>query len=255
MLVRMQRLTFCLHSYALACGDSTCRCTLPRRTPPWPSCRTPLVSHRRLPLLGHTAQRPRHAASSFVSSWLGTDVCLFGLCVVCSSVRPSVRAELEQYDGILFGTGTRFGMIPAQLKALFDSTGGIWAKGGFIGKTGGIFFSTGTQGGGQETTALTFLTQLTHHGMIYIPIGYSDPSLFNMDEVHGLETPPHTCTLSRILPTLSCRHRTESWPPCASSASVVVADAGLAPASFANALETHDSHSILTLPLFSSLFL
>jgi len=94
-------------------------------------------------------------------------------------------SELEQYDGILFGTGTRFGMIPTQLKTLFDATGGIWAKGGFIGKTGGIFFSTGTQGGGQETTALTFLTQLTHHGMIYVPIGYSDPSLFNMEEIHG----------------------------------------------------------------------
>ena len=45
--------------------------------------------------------------------------------------------------------------------------------------------STNTQGGGQETTALTFLTQLTHHGMIYVPIGYSDPSLFDMSEVHG----------------------------------------------------------------------
>lgn len=93
--------------------------------------------------------------------------------------------ELEAFDGIIFGTGTRFGMIPAQLKAFFDSTGGVWQKGGFIGKTAGLFFSTGTQGGGQETTALTFVTQLTHHGMIFVPIGYSDPALFNMDEIHG----------------------------------------------------------------------
>ena len=83
--------------------------------------------------------------------------------------------ELEAYDGIIFGTGTRFGMIPAQLKAFFDSTGGVWQKGGYIGKTAGLFFSTGTQGGGQETTALTFVTQLTHHGMIFVPL-VSGPS-------------------------------------------------------------------------------
>lgn len=94
-------------------------------------------------------------------------------------------ADLEQYDGILFGVPTRFGMLPAQMKAFFDTTGGLWAKGAFVGKPAGLFFSTGTQGGGQETTAFTALTQLTHHGMVYVPIGYSDPSLFNMDEVHG----------------------------------------------------------------------
>jgi len=94
-------------------------------------------------------------------------------------------ADLEQYDGVLFGSGTRFGMVTAQLKAFFDRSGQVWSRGGWVGKTAGIFFSTGTQGGGQETTALTALTQFTHHGMVYVPIGYSDPSLFNMDEIHG----------------------------------------------------------------------
>jgi NAD(P)H dehydrogenase (quinone) len=54
-----------------------------------------------------------------------------------------------------------------------------------VGKPAGMFFSTGTPGGGQETTALTTITQLTHHGMVWVPIGYSNPSLFSMDEVHG----------------------------------------------------------------------
>jgi len=94
-------------------------------------------------------------------------------------------ATLEGFDGVLFGVPTRFGQMSAQVKSFFDSTGGLWQKGALVGKPAGIFFSTGTQGGGQETTALTTITQLTHHGMIYVPIGYSDPSLFSMDEIHG----------------------------------------------------------------------
>jgi NAD(P)H dehydrogenase (quinone) len=94
-------------------------------------------------------------------------------------------SELEAYDGVIIGIPTRFGMMPAQLKAFFDTTGQIWQRGGFVGKPASIFFSTATQAGGQETTAMTAVTQLTHHGMIYVPIGYSDPSLFNMDEIHG----------------------------------------------------------------------
>lgn len=94
-------------------------------------------------------------------------------------------AELEAFDGVMFGIPTRFGVMAAQMKAFFDRSGGVWAKGGFIGKTAGVFFSTGTQGGGQETTALTTFTQFVHHGMVIVPLGYSDPALFNMDEVHA----------------------------------------------------------------------
>jgi NAD(P)H dehydrogenase (quinone) len=58
-------------------------------------------------------------------------------------------------------------------------------KGALVGKPYGVFFSTATQVGGQETTVLTSLSNFTHHGMIFVPIGYSSPLLFNMDEVHG----------------------------------------------------------------------
>ena len=54
-----------------------------------------------------------------------------------------------------------------------------------IGKPAGVFFSTGTQNGGQETTALTFVTQLTHHGMLFVPMGYSTPLIFDLTELHG----------------------------------------------------------------------
>eukprot|EP00899_Mesostigma_viride_P019473 jgi/Mesvir1/27527/Mv07288-RA.1 len=73
--------------------------------------------------------------------------------------------DLPQYDGILFGFPTRFGMMAAQMKAFFDATGGLWKTGALVGKPAGTFISTATQNGGQETTHLTAITQLVHHGM------------------------------------------------------------------------------------------
>ena len=63
--------------------------------------------------------------------------------------------------------------------------GSISTQGALVGKPAGVFFSTGTQNGGQETTALTFVTQLAHHGMVFVPLGYSTPKLFDMDAPHG----------------------------------------------------------------------
>ncbi|KAL8215761.1 hypothetical protein R6Q57_022598 [Mikania cordata] len=93
--------------------------------------------------------------------------------------------ELSEADGFAFGFPTRFGMS-AQLKAFFDSTGGLWRTQQLSGKPAGIFYSTGSQGGGQETTALTAITQLVHHGMIFVPIGYTfGAGMFEMEEVKG----------------------------------------------------------------------
>eukprot|EP00567_Pseudictyota_dubia_P014174 CAMPEP_0197438212 /NCGR_PEP_ID=MMETSP1175-20131217/5270_1 /TAXON_ID=1003142 /ORGANISM="Triceratium dubium, Strain CCMP147" /LENGTH=190 /DNA_ID=CAMNT_0042967895 /DNA_START=114 /DNA_END=686 /DNA_ORIENTATION=- len=99
---------------------------------------------------------------------------------------PVIKAsELAEADGIIFGIPTRFGMAATQMKALMDATGGLWQKGALAGKPAGIFFSTGTQGGGQETTAMTWLTQLVHHGMIFVPTGYHTPLMFQTDSVQG----------------------------------------------------------------------
>ena len=54
-----------------------------------------------------------------------------------------------------------------------------------MGKPAGVFFSTGTQGGGQETTALSMVSTFVHHGMVFVPMGYSTPLVTNMDEIHG----------------------------------------------------------------------
>jgi NAD(P)H dehydrogenase (quinone) len=97
-------------------------------------------------------------------------------------VTPAILAAA---DGVLFGIPTRFGSMPAQVKAFFDSCGSLWTKGALVGKPAGFFFSTGTLGGGQETTAYTSITFLTHQGMTFVPLGYRTPLLYNLDEVHG----------------------------------------------------------------------
>ncbi|KAH7575117.1 hypothetical protein ACOSQ2_005765 [Xanthoceras sorbifolium] len=94
--------------------------------------------------------------------------------------------ELVMADGLLFGFPTRFGSMSAQMKAFFDSTGQLWEGQRLAGVPAGFFVSTGTQGGGQETTAWTAITQLAHHGMLYVPIGYTfGAGMFKMDSLRG----------------------------------------------------------------------
>ncbi|KAF8806801.1 NADH-quinone oxidoreductase [Phlegmacium glaucopus] len=94
---------------------------------------------------------------------------------------------LLNYDAYLLGIPTRYGNMPAQWKAFWDSTGQLWAAGKLAGKYAAFFLSTGLLGGGQESTALSSLSTLTHHGIIYVPFGYSHafPQLANLDEAHG----------------------------------------------------------------------
>lgn len=93
--------------------------------------------------------------------------------------------ELADYDAIIFGTPTRFGMMAAQMKAFLDATGGLWAKGALIGKIGSVFTSTATQHGGQEATILNFHTVLLHHGMLIAGLPYSFAGQSTMDEISG----------------------------------------------------------------------
>eukprot|EP00126_Sphaerothecum_destruens_P006648 Sdes_comp19467_c0_seq1m10906 len=89
-----------------------------------------------------------------------------------SSTFPTVTPEdLVQADGIIFGFPTRFGMPCAQAKSFLDSLGSVWESGASIGKTAGVFVSTGTLGGGQETTAWTSIAAFSHLGMAYVPMG------------------------------------------------------------------------------------
>lgn len=92
--------------------------------------------------------------------------------------------ELADYDAIIFGTPTRFGNMAAQMRNFLDRTGGLWAKGALIGKVGSVFTSTGT-GGGNESTIISFVTTLMHHGFIYVGLPYACPELADISEVKG----------------------------------------------------------------------
>ncbi len=85
--------------------------------------------------------------------------------------------DLRQADGILFGSPTRFGNMTAQMKLLFDGMGALWGKGELEGKPAGVFTSTGSMHGGQETTLFTMYPPIIHLGMLIVGIPYSTEGL------------------------------------------------------------------------------
>ncbi|KAG5652639.1 Minor allergen Alt a 7 [Sphagnurus paluster] len=95
--------------------------------------------------------------------------------------------EFAKYDAYLFGIPTRYGTMPAQWKTFWDATGQLWSAGALYGKYASAFVSTGGVGGGQETTVLSSLSVLTHHGIIYVPLGYARcfKQLSSVSEVRG----------------------------------------------------------------------
>jgi NAD(P)H dehydrogenase (quinone) len=93
--------------------------------------------------------------------------------------------ELPDYDGFLFGTPTRFGGMAAQMRNFLDQTGGLWMKGALIGKPAGVFTSTATQHGGQESTILGFHTTLLHHGLVVVGLPYSAAEQMTLSEITG----------------------------------------------------------------------
>ncbi len=94
-------------------------------------------------------------------------------------------AELETYDAIVVGTGTRYGRMSSQMAAFLDQTGGLWQRGALEGKVGAAFTSTATQHGGQETTLLSIITNLLHFGMVIVGLPYSFKDMMTLDEVAG----------------------------------------------------------------------
>lgn len=93
--------------------------------------------------------------------------------------------ELADYDGILFGTPTRYGNMAGQMRTFLDQTGKLWQSGALIGKPGGVFTSTGTQHGGQETTLITSMVTLLHLGMVVVGLPYSATQQMAMDKITG----------------------------------------------------------------------
>lgn len=95
------------------------------------------------------------------------------------------REDLQGIDGIILGIPTRFGNMCAQMRNFWDQTGGDWMKGTLIGKPASIFTSTATQHGGQETTIITSLITLLHHGCVFVGLPYSFNEQMTLEEITG----------------------------------------------------------------------
>lgn len=94
-------------------------------------------------------------------------------------------AELEHYDAIIIGTGTRFGRLSSQMANFLDQAGGLWARGALNGKVGAAFTSTGSQHGGQETTLFSLITNMLHFGMTIVGLDYGFAGQMGHDKVRG----------------------------------------------------------------------
>jgi NAD(P)H dehydrogenase (quinone) len=93
--------------------------------------------------------------------------------------------DLVEYDAIILGTATRYGMMAAQMKNFLDQTGGLWAKGALLNKVGSVMVSTATQHGGAELALISAQWQLQHHGMIIVPLSYAYQGQMGNDVVRG----------------------------------------------------------------------
>lgn len=89
--------------------------------------------------------------------------------------------ELRQCAGLVLGSATRFGNMAAPLKYFLDSTGDLWLNGALVDKPAGLFTSTGSLHGGQETTLMSMAIPLLHHGMLITGVPYTEPALSRTD--------------------------------------------------------------------------
>lgn len=94
-------------------------------------------------------------------------------------------ADLEHYDGFIFGTPTRYGNMASQMRNFLDQTGGLWMQGALEKKIGSVFTSTASQHGGQETTLTSFHSTLLQLGMIVVGVPYSCRELLTLEEMSG----------------------------------------------------------------------
>lgn len=105
---------------------------------------------------------------------------------VCEATEPDIPSsgapyvelrDLEECAGLALGSPTRFGNMAAPLRYFLDSTTGLWLKGALVGKPASVFTSTGSMHGGQETTLISMMLPLLHHGMLIVGLPYSEPEL------------------------------------------------------------------------------
>lgn len=87
------------------------------------------------------------------------------------------QSDLENCDGLIIGSPTRFGNMSASLKYFLDSTSSIWMAGKLVGKPAAVFTSTSSMHGGQESTLLSMINPLLHHGMLVCGLPFTENAL------------------------------------------------------------------------------
>ena len=117
-------------------------------------------------------------------------------------------ADLTECDGLLLGSPTRFGNMAAPLKHFIDGTSTLWLTGVMAGKPAAVFTSTQTMHGGQESTLLSMMLPLLHHGMILVGLPYTEQALtstrsggspYGASHVAGVATGPQLSEEERVL--------------------------------------------------------
>jgi len=114
--------------------------------------------------------------------------------VPASGAPYATLEDLAECDGLVMGSPTRFGNMAAPLKQFLDTTGGLWVSGALVGKPAAVFTSTQTQHGGNESTLLSMMLPLLHHGMLLLGIPFTESALqsttsgggpYGASHVHG----------------------------------------------------------------------
>ena len=117
-------------------------------------------------------------------------------------------AELQNCAGLALGSPTRFGNMAAPMKYFLDGTSGLWLSGSLIGKPACVFTSSSSQHGGQESTLLSMITPLLHHGMLICGIPFSEAALsqthsggtpYGASHVAGVENDPQPSEEESVL--------------------------------------------------------
>ncbi len=108
--------------------------------------------------------------------------------------------DLRECAGLALGSPTRFGNMAAPLKYFLDSTSSLWLGGGLIGKPAAVFTSTSSMHGGQETTLLSMMLPLLHHGMLILGLPYTETELFSTRSGGTPYGPSHTAGSDSKLP-------------------------------------------------------
>ena len=120
---------------------------------------------------------------------------------VCEATQDAIPAEgppyatlddLQECSGLALGSPTRFGNMAAPLKYFIDSSSSLWLSGALIGKPAGVFTSTSSLHGGQETTLLSMMLPLLHHGMLLLGLPYSETELLSTQTGGTPYGPSHT---------------------------------------------------------------